>query len=67
MLFDLLGGFLPFLLMKENQKRYSAHSHTEHEDFDTMDEALSVATSMAEVFGSSYIIDNITGKVIETY
>lgn len=53
--------------MKDNQKRYSAHAHTEHEDFDTLDEALSVATSMAEVFGSSYIIDNLTGKVIETY
>jgi hypothetical protein len=53
--------------MKENQKRYSAHAHTEHEDFDTLDEALSVATSMAEVFGTSYIVDNLTGNVIETY
>lgn len=53
--------------MKDNQKRYSAHAHTEHEDFDTLDEAISVATSMSEVFSSSYVIDNLTGKVIETF
>lgn len=65
-----MGKCFPFfyiLLMKENQKRYSAHAHTEHEEFDTLDEALSVATSMAEVFGTSYIVDNLTGNVIETY
>lgn len=46
---------------------YSVHSDTEHESFDDLDEARDVAWSMAEEFGSSYIVDNRTNDVIERY
>jgi hypothetical protein len=46
---------------------YSVHSDTEHEDFEDLDEARDVAYSMAEEFGSAYIVDNRTNDVIEQY
>lgn len=46
---------------------YSVHSGTEHENFDDLDEARDVAWSMAEEFGSAYIVDNRTNDVIERY
>ena len=46
---------------------YSVHSDTEHENFDDLDEARDVAFSMAQEFGSAYIVDNRVNQVIETY
>lgn len=48
-------------------KHYSAHSHTEFFETDDLNEAKDIAMSMAEHFGSSYVIDNITNKVVEEY
>jgi hypothetical protein len=46
---------------------YSVHSDTEHESFNNLDEARDVAYSMAEEFGSAYIVDERTNQVIEHY
>ena len=46
---------------------YSVHSATEHESFNNLDEARDVAYSMAEEFGSAYIVDERTNQVIEHY
>jgi hypothetical protein len=46
---------------------YSVHSDTEHEIFNDLDEARDVAYSMAEEFGSAYIVDERTNRVIEHY
>jgi len=46
---------------------YSVHSDTEHETFNDLDEARDVAYSMAEEFGSAYIVDERTNQVIEHY
>lgn len=48
-------------------KRYSAHSHSEFYETDSLEEAKDVATSMAEHFGSSYVIDNETNQVVEEF
>jgi hypothetical protein len=47
--------------------KYSIHSHTEFVETDDLKEAEEIAQSMAESFGSSYIIDNTTNKVINEY
>jgi hypothetical protein len=48
-------------------KRYSAHSHTEFQETEDLEEAMDIAMSMAEHFGSAYVIDNETNNVIEEY
>lgn len=46
---------------------YSVHSGTEHETINDLDEARDVAYSMAEEFGSAYIVDERINQVIENY
>lgn len=48
-------------------KKYSVHSNTEHYETDDLKDATEVAQSMAEVFGSSYIIENATNKVVDQF
>ena len=48
-------------------KTYSVHSHTEQFHTDDLEEAITVATSMAEHFGSSYIVENATNNIIDRY
>lgn len=48
-------------------KKYSAHSHTEFVETDDLEEAKNIAMSMSEHFGSSYVIDNETNEIVETY
>lgn len=48
-------------------KRYSAHSHTEFYEADTLKEAIDVAKSMAQHFGNSYVVDNETNQVVEEF
>jgi hypothetical protein len=48
-------------------KSYSAHSDTEFYETDNLKEAIEVAQSMAEHFGSSYIINNQTNEIIERF
>jgi hypothetical protein len=48
-------------------KRYSAHSNTEFQECDSLEEAIDIAMSMAVHFGSSYVIDNETNKVVEEF
>ena len=46
---------------------YSAHSHTEYYETDNLKEAQEVAQSMAEHFGSAYVINNETKEIITEY
>jgi hypothetical protein len=46
---------------------YSVHSHTEYLVVDTIKEAEEIAQSMAEAFGSAYIINEETNEVIDEY
>jgi hypothetical protein len=48
-------------------KRYSAHSHTEFQESDTLEEAIEIAKSMSAHFGNSYVIDNETNQVVEEF
>lgn len=48
-------------------KRYSAHSHTEFQETDSLEEAKDIAMSMAEYFGSAYVIDNTNNQIVEEY
>ncbi len=48
-------------------KRYSAHSNTEFQETDDLNEAIDIAISMAEHFGNGYVIDNQTNKVVEEF
>lgn len=48
-------------------KKYSVHSNTEHYETDDLKDATEVAHSMAETFGSSYIIENSTNKVVDQF
>jgi hypothetical protein len=48
-------------------KNFSAHSDTEFYETDVLQEAIEVAQSMAEHFGSSYVINNQTKQIIEKY
>jgi hypothetical protein len=48
-------------------KKYSVHSNTEHYDTDDLKDATEVAHSMAEIFGSSYIIENETNTVVDRF
>lgn len=48
-------------------KKYSVHSNTENYETDDLKDATEVAHSMAEVFGSSYIIENETNKVVDQF
>jgi hypothetical protein len=50
-----------------NMKRYSAHSHTEFQETDSLDEAKDIAMSMAEHFGSAYVIDNTNNQIVEEF
>lgn len=49
------------------KKKYSVHSHTEFVESNDLEEARDIAMSMAQVFGSSYIIDSETDKVLEKF
>lgn len=54
--------------MKDHKNlKYSVHSNTEHTQTDDLDEARDICFSMVHHFGSGYIVDNTTGKVIEIY
>lgn len=46
---------------------YSVHAHTEYVEVETLKEAEEIAQSMAEVFGSAYIINEDTNEVINEY
>lgn len=48
-------------------KKYSVHSNTEHYETDDLKDAMEVAQSMSEVFGSSYIIENLTSVIIDRF
>jgi hypothetical protein len=48
-------------------KRFSAHSHTEFQEADTLEEAIDIAKSMAAHFGNGYVIDNETNKIVEEF
>ena len=48
-------------------KKYSVHSNTEFYETDDLEVAEEVAHSMAEAFGSSYIIENATNKVVDQF
>ena len=48
-------------------KPYSAHSGTEYQDCDSLQEAISIAQSMCENLGTSYVVDNETHKIVEVY
>ena len=48
-------------------KKYSVHSNTEHYETDDLKDATEVAQSMSEVFGSSYIIENVTSVIIDRF
>lgn len=50
-----------------NMKRYSAHSHTEFQETDDLEEAKDIAMSMAEHFGSGYVIDNTNNQIVEEF
>jgi hypothetical protein len=50
-----------------HSKPYSAHSGTEYEDCDTLEEAESIAQSMCLHFKESYIVDNNKNVVIKVY
>lgn len=48
-------------------KRYSAHSNTEFQETNSLEEAKEIAMSMSEHFGNGYVVDNQTNKVVEIY
>lgn len=48
-------------------KKYSVHSHTESHETDDLNEAIEIAQSMAEYFGSSYVVENASNQVIDTF
>jgi hypothetical protein len=48
-------------------KHYSAHSHTEVFETDSLEEAKDTAMSMAQHFGSAYVVDNTHNQVVEEY
>lgn len=53
--------------MKEEKQKYSIHSNTEHAHANDLEEARDICFSMVQHFGSGYIVDNTTDKVIEIY
>jgi hypothetical protein len=48
-------------------KPYSAHSNTEFQECDDLEEAIEIAKSMSAHFGNSYVIDNETNQVVEEF
>jgi len=48
-------------------KPYSAHSNTEFQECDNLEEAIDIAMSMSAHFGSSYVINNETNEVVEEF
>lgn len=57
----------PFFLFLMKNKKYLIQTNVDSAETDDLDEAKDIAISMADHFGSSYIIDTETNQVIEKY